>query len=760
MGLKLDAESQAALDVAKRAVREDGELEIALLLAALYHHPSMKEVLPKELAAVLSEPSIIHSSVEDKVSVAKPLQAVFAQLAGANEPVTPIRLFAALAGSPDGRDLLNFNGLNAEDVLDSIVQPAEQEQSSSRRIDDSGWLASPERTRAIEALNAYGRMLTSAHLPPKGVMGMEPALRELETTLVKMGRHNAVIHGPPGCGKSALVYEFARRLVEGDPHMPPPLRDIDIFELSPSLLRAGASVVGEYDNRVAALIEVLEAHPKIILFVDELHSLFQSGIQHQGPFTQANEAFKDALGKGRISCIGCTTTAEYRHFIEPDGALKRRFDEIVLEQPTPEASLAILEARLPRLRVHYADLTVPEESLKRAVELTEEHLPSLFQPAKSIQLVDRACAMCVTANTPLAELSEDVIFGALEATIGRSLLKAGMLQADDVLAQLRSKIVGQDDTLHELASAFVGGFGAWQGSKGPRGRWMFFGPTGVGKTETARSLAMIMGGGEREGLLRIDCNTLQGSGRDSGPSQNSLLGPPPGYQNHGPGLLSKIRDMPQCIVLFDEIEKADPGVGQVILQILDDGRVTDATGAVLDFRRAFIVFTTNAGAAYEGGMNRLGFDQPEVPRADAPSVDVDAVMAELRATGHGEEFLGRHLRFFQFNGLDADNVVVLIERQLSGLRQAAEVRGYELDWASEIVDYLAAQWQPRFGVRHLTTILRHRIQEQLSVGEAQGELKGVTHIYLTPIPDGEDAPEHVGIAIRERQDKTLLIKLA
>jgi ATP-dependent Clp protease ATP-binding subunit ClpA len=769
MGLNLDAHTQEALALAKRSVPPDGQLDIGIMLAALYHGTPLSERLPGVVGSVLSEPSPLRESAEGKVSVAVPLAVVFAELARKGELVTPERFFRALIASNEGRQVLHSNGVGEERfkaiiaALDGVSGDGTGGEANSgsgprgRDDIDPAWLLSQERKQAAQALSSWGRMLTDMDLPYKGVIGADRAIKDLRTTLLMM-KNNVCIHGPAGCGKSAVVYEFARLLSTGDPSIDAQIADLDIFELSPTLLKAGASVVGEYEERVTALLKVLEAHPKIVLFVDELHSLLQSGMHHHDPFTQANQAFKVALGQGTISLIGCTTTDEFRHFIEEDEALKRRLGEVKLKEPTPKETLTILTARLPRVTAHYSGLSIPDEILDYAVELTEEYLPDLHQPAKSIRLLDRACAMSLVEGQ--TGVTEGMVFQALEATIGRSLIKPGELTEQGVLKQLKAKIVGQDQVIEELSSALVGGMGTWRKSEGPRGCWMFCGPTGVGKTMTAKLMAKILGGGERESLLRVDCNTLQGSGNDSGPAQNVLLGSPPGYRDHGPGVLSKIRDMPECIVLFDEIEKADPGVGQIIMGILDDGRVTDAMDAVLDFRRAFVVFTTNAGASYSGGRRRLGFDVTDtLADAEPPSVNADKVRDGLRATGHGEEFLGRNLRYFEFQGLTVEAARIIIGNLLNDQRAIAEERGYEFEWATELVEYLLAQWQSRFGARHLSRILSNRIEEHLSIGGAQGELEGVTRIRLEPMGEKPD-PGRAGIATRERIDDTLVIKLA
>jgi ATP-dependent Clp protease ATP-binding subunit ClpA len=241
---------------------------------------------------------------------------------------------------------------------------------------------------------------------------------------------------------------------------------------------------------------------------------------------------------------------------------------------------------------------------------------------------------------------------------------------------------------------------------------------------------------------------------------NQLLGVPRGYLGYSRGeggILSKIRDMPECIVLFDEIEKANPAIADLLLQILDEGRVHDTDENLLDFRRAFIVFTTNAGTTYEGRSGPIGFGPPSAVAEDAagsgtPRVSKDSILEDLRRRGFPEEFLGRNIDFIVFRALDKDGIRVVLQRQLDGLQETAELQGYVFEWDPAIVDHLVAQWQPRFGVRHLTAILKHRILEQLAVADAQGELHEITTIRLE-MAEGEE----VGALPTRRRDGDAMV---
>jgi ATP-dependent Clp protease ATP-binding subunit ClpA len=756
----LSAEAQSALDLAKRAVPPGSVLTAGLLMAAAYHEANLAEKAP-QLASYLPAPQPLGEEVPDEVAIAEGLRPVFGELSRASG-VSVSQLMVALLRSAAGRNFIVEAGATEEIVDGAVAALADGPQGP---VD---WRTSPQRSEAIQALSAFGRMLTVGEPPKKGLMRMDRYIRALQKNLLKMRRASVIVIGQPGTGKTALVREFARMIVEGDTNVVPALRDRDVFELSPSFLRAGASMVGQYDQRVSTLLQVLEANPKVILFVDEVHSLLSSGMHERGPFSDANESFKTAVGRGGISLIGATTLAEYRHYIAPDGALARRFGLIKIDPPTVDESVAILQGRVSQYRQHYAPLVIPDSILPKTVEITEDLLPDRFQPDKSLELLDEACALATMTTPPLPEVSEEALLQSVEDALGHSVVTPGMLTEAGVLEKLKEGIVGQDETLKTIARGFVAGMSKdWLEHNGPRRVFFFCGPTGVGKTETARILAKILGGGPREAMLRIDCNTLQGSAsEEAGPIINRLLGVPPGYIGYARGeggMLSRIRDMPECVVLFDEIEKASPAISKVLLQVLDEGRVEDTDGSLLDFRRSFVVFTTNAGTAYEE-RSRIGFGQTDSVTTDRaggpmPTVSVEAVLADLRARGYGEEFFGRQIDFVVFRALGREDAGKVLVEQLESLRDTAELRGYELSWDPDVEAHLMDEWRPRFGARWVFTILRNRITEQLALADAQGDLKGVKRIHIVKRADGTaaDASPIAGLAARRREDDTLVI---
>jgi ATP-dependent Clp protease ATP-binding subunit ClpC len=763
MALHLTPDAQAARDLAKRCVPEGEPMGMSVLLRALFHSSPLKDRFP-QFSACFAEPEECREDTPDTISLGLDLRPVLNEIASkGGKALTPKAWFVALLQSESGRETAISAGMDAHD-LDLAIEEleADTKQGKGKPGDVSAWRDSPEREKVVKALATFGRMLTEGEPPQKGIVELDRPLHALFRALVKRKQRSAIVIGQPGTGKSALVYEFARLLVAGDPSVPERIRDYDIFELSPTFLRSGASYVGQYEERISSLIKVLSANPKVILFVDEVHSMFQSGIHQRGPFTDANEAFKQAIAMGEVSLIGCTTTAEYRHYIEPDQALAQRFATVTIEPPSTAKTKQIMLARIAGIEEFYG-VEVSPDLLDRIVQLTDEYLLGRAQPRKSIQLLDEACAYCLIQDPPVEVLSETEVWQALEDTIGHSIVRDEGLTQDTIFQRLKSKIVGQDDALAGIAKAFVSGMGGWiNEAESPRGVLLFSGPTGVGKTETAILLSKILGGGS-ESILRVDCNTLQGDGRDGGPAQNVLFGPPPGYLGYvrgQGGVLNRIRDIPESVVLFDEIEKADPSVGELLFRIIDDGKCEDMEGSSLDFRRSFIIFTTNAGAVYDHEV-AIGFGTDSKVGSGEPATDHAAMEAHFARMGLGQAFLGRVTHFFDFKGLKADSVRIILEAQLGGLTKTAEARGYAFDWEEEVLGHLVSQWQPRFGVRHLVSILRNRVIEQLSVADAQGELNGVERIRLEVLKTGlsEDLGDLAGLARRTRDQDTLVISL-
>lgn len=773
MPLELTTEAEFARDFAKRCVPPGEPLALGLLATAIYYASDLRDRIP-ELSAHLPVPEPCREVAPAQVPLAPDLIPTINLMARSHpDPIGPEEWFVDLLWSPQGLSYAAQVGISEEELNTAISTLREMEELKGAEergeVDVAhpkpshpprGWRASEKRQEILQELNDFGRMLTEGAPPREQLIGMEDQIQAVLRALVKRKQRSALIIGPPGTGKTALVRELARRFLQGHPSIPVRLRGHDIFELSPTFLRSGASLVGEYDERVTRLIRILTGHPQVILFVDEVHGLLQSGIHERGNFTDANEAFKQALSQGDFSLIGATTTSEFRYYLEPDAALVQRFSLVKINPPAPAVVREILSGRRPEIQGFYR-INIPNVILDQVVDLTEEYLPTRAQPRKSIHLLDEACAYCVTRTPPLEAVTREAVWEALEATVGHELVRAETLTEEGLFRRLSEKIVGQDETLRGIARAFVSGLGGWvEDRETPRGVFFFGGPTGVGKTETALQLSEILGEG-RESLVRVDCNTLQPSGNDSGQAVHVLLGPPPGYIGYvrgKGGLLSRIRDVPESVVLFDEIEKADPGVGEILLQIMDSGRCEDSDGNLLDFRRSFLVFTTNAGSSY-GETKAIGFD-PDA-RAAQPITDSEAMKDEIRRMGLGEEFLGRVSHFFIFGGLNPAAVHTILERQLEKLQDTAEVRGFHLLWDDDVIHHLADQWQPRFGVRHLLAILRNRIVEQLSVADAQGELAGVQEIRLEVLsPHGayRGAPGP-GSATRRREARTFMIGL-
>jgi len=444
------------------------------------------------------------------------------------------------------------------------------------------------RGATATTLGQYSRDLTAAakagELDP--VIGREPEVERVVSILARRSKNNPVLIGEPGVGKTAIVEGLAQRIAAGD--VPAALRDKRVLALSLGPLVAGTKYRGEFEGRVKRILEeVKRAARDIILFIDELHTLVGAGAAEGS--LDLSSMIKPELARGELQCIGATTFDEYRKYIESDAALERRFQPISVAEPTVDQTIEILRGLRPKYAAHHK-VVIGDDAIEAAATLAARYIADRYLPDKAIDVMDEAAATAsMQANARVdAQRVSAVISrwtGIPQGTL-TDVQRAGLLALE---AQLEQRVVGQSPAVATVSEAIRRARAGLKDPRKPVGGFLFVGPSGVGKTELARALAHALFGTD-EALIRLDLSEYT-----EGHTVSRLLGAPPGYAGHDePGQLTEaVRRRPYSVVLFDEIEKAHPDVAAILLQILDDGRVTDAKGRSIDFRHALIVLTTN-----------------------------------------------------------------------------------------------------------------------------------------------------------------------
>jgi ATP-dependent Clp protease ATP-binding subunit ClpA len=742
---QLDADCLRALELAKTWLPEGQRLDAETLLRALYHATPLKEQAGlKELGEYLPAPAAPVRQEIGKVAVDEELKKILQGLQG---PVTPPRLFAALVRCP------TFVKRVPQDKLTHALRLAGIEAP----------LSPPRLPQQLEALREFGRILTDPNTEtPAAPPARDQPLQTLMLHLLTPRFRNVVLVGPPGVGKTSLVTALARKLRARDPSLPAPLANLHLVALSASFPRGVPGTTeptGGYDTqRIRAFFRALEANPGIVLYIDQFFAFL--GLLHRASLHQELfDAFRDLLDAGVVSCIGSLHPQELPRLSDVDPSLARRFRVLHLTAPTGPELLAIIAARRPGLETHFR-ISLPEELIPRAIALADQHLRERADPERTLRLLESACARAALSGEATA--NEMHLLQALEDFVGPVILPGRQLSVEEIEQKLKAVVVGQDAVLEKLATAVAAGRidRGWFLRPGPRGVFLFGGPTGVGKTETALTLARMLGNG-REALVRVDCQNFQGSG--SGWEANTLtwrlLGVAPGYVGHVPGcrdgLLVRVRDFPECVLLFDEFEKADPVVGRLLLRILDEGKAQDSEGNELDFRRCFVVLTSNAGVTYQHG-ERFGFPTKDNGAAPIPTVTQEDLDRDLRGTGLGQEFLARVQQVFLFQGLGPAAIGEILDRQLSQLRDLVRARGKELVYTKSLIEHLTEQAarKPNLGVRYLLSLVRGTILDALNAALQAGEVDDtVGSIELLP-------PERDGVAVRRRDGNRLRLWVA
>ena len=690
---------------------------------------------------------------------------VFASEMGVNYIATEHILLGILnEGEGAAASYLKEHGVDQDKILsllsgDSVPQ---SEQSGISHSGAKGNTATPELDKCGRDLTA---MAKNGELDP--VIGRDKEIERVVQILSRRTKNNPVLIGEPGVGKTAIAEGLAERIAEGS--VPVTIADKRVVSLDLSVLVAGTKYRGEFEERLQKVLAEIKEAKDVIVFIDELHTLIGAGAT-EGSMDAAN-ILKPALSRGELQCVGATTLDEYRKHIEKDAALERRFQPVTVDEPSAEDTVAILHGLKEGYESHH-NVTITEEAIDAAVKLSVRYITDRFLPDKAIDLIDEASSKVRIGSfaTPpdlkemednLEQLRQGKIdavnnqeyeqaarfrdrYNELKQTIEDKKAQWKKQQTDtrltvtkediaDVVSlwtkipvsrlqmeekerllhleeKLHNRLIGQNEAVSAVAGAIRRAGAGLKSSKRPIGSFIFLGPTGVGKTELAKALAESVFGSE-EAMTRIDMSEYM-----ERHTVSRLVGAPPGYVGYDEGgqLTEAVRRNPYCVVLLDEIEKAHPEVFNILLQVLDDGRLTDSMGRTVDFRNTIIIMTSNVGAENVYAENRsMGF-LTEDKKADDYDTVKGKYMADLKKTFR-PEFINRVDEIIVFHGLEQDDIVAIADLLLKELEGRLSEQQIQLEVTDDAKKYLAEKgFDKVYGARPLRRTILSEVEDPLA----------------------------------------------
>ena len=683
-------------------------------------------------------------------------------------------------------------GMADEEEMDDDMMSSSSNNGGNTKTTQSS------RTKSkTPVLDSFGTDLTQAAAEGKldPVVGREKEIMRVSEILGRRKKNNPILIGEPGVGKSAIVEGLAQLIVK---HLTSPiLFDKRVITLDLTAVVAGTKYRGQFEERIRALIKEIEQNPDIIIFIDEIHTLIGAG-SSPGSMDAAN-ILKPALARGTIQCIGATTLDEYRKSIEKDGALERRFQKVLVEPTTAEETLQILENIKDRYEGHH-HVRYTEDALKACVKYAERYITDRSFPDKAIDIIDevgsrvhlqhvkvpqsildiqkeielaqeKKQAAVKNQNFELAasfrdkqteleqklkneqerwqngdtedkiEIGEDAIADVVSMITGvpvQRMQEAEGIRLKNMNDDLKQVVIAQDAAIDKMVKAIQRNRVGLKDPNHPIGAFMFLGPTGVGKTYLAKRLAEMMFG-SADALIRIDMSEYTESFNTS-----RLVGAPPGYVGYDEGgqLTEKVRHHPYSIVLLDEIEKAHGNVFNMLLQVLDEGRLTDGNGRLIDFRNTVIIMTSNAGTRQlkEFGQG-VGFKATNLNGLSQNEGDKErarAIIQKSLSKQFAPEFLNRLDEIITFDQLDLEAIKKIINIELKGLFKRVHELGYEMEITDEAKEYVATKgYDVQFGARPLKRAIQNHIEDGLSELILSGEIKAGDTIKISKEKDND-----------------------
>lgn len=687
-------------------------------------------------------------------------------------------------GEGIGIKILNAEGIDERTIVQLIIDMMGLDEYTASReseIKSSSSSSTKQKEGSTKLLDKYGRNLTQQASQDKidPVIGRENEIERIIQILSRRTKNNPVLIGDPGVGKTSVAEGLAIDISKGN--VPENLRDKILYTLDMGAMLAGAKYRGEFEERIKQVVEEVIKHGNIILFIDELHTIIGAGATGESTIDASN-ILKPVLARGEIQVVGATTIDEYRKHVEKDPALERRFQPVMINEPTKEDTIKILKGLRQKYEEHHR-VRIADEAIEAAVNLSVRYITDRFLPDKAIDLIDEAASRVrlrksapqieikgleeeiksITKKKEEAvkfqdfekaakirdeqdhlkkqleevkqqwnemskytdEVNSEVIAEVVELWTGIPVNKIVEEESERLLNLeeiLHHRVIGQDQAVKAISSAIRRSRAGLKDPNRPIGSFLFLGPTGVGKTELSKALAEVQFGDENQ-IIRIDMSEYMEKHAVS-----RLIGSPPGYVGHEDGgqLTEKVRRHPYSVVLFDEIEKAHPDVFNILLQILDDGRLTDSKGRTVDFKNTIVIMTSNVGATKINKEKVLGFSTSkdnESKMKDSYEKMKENIMVELKKRFR-PEFLNRIDDIIVFHSLVESHIAQIVKLMTKDLIQRLKSMEIDFQMSEEAIKLISESgFDLEYGARPLKRAIQKELEDQLSEAILRGDVK-------------------------------------